>query len=189
MITLTRKEEIKLKACDLFREKGYSATSMRDIAKAMEMEASSLYNHITSKQQILRELLLSTAQEYMTGLTAITDSSLAPLEKLERLIAEHIKITLLHPKQVALVSSEWIHLEENDKASFLKMRTEYERKFKKILTTCMKDGEIRESNVDLALFTILSTLRSLYSWVNKYKINPIELEKAVTDLLLSGIKT
>lgn len=185
---LTRKEEIKIKSTDLFRAKGYAATSMRDIAKAMEMEASSLYNHISSKQQILSELLIETAELYMTGLRQITSSKIPSIDKLERLIADHIQITLQYPQQVALISGEWIHLAEANKSTFLDMRMEYERKFKKTIKACIKDGNIQPVHIELSMFTILSTLRSLYSWTNKYKINPIELEKEVISMLLDGIR-
>lgn len=185
---LTRKEEIKLQATNLFRDKGYAATSMRDIAKAMNMEASSLYNHIKSKQQILSELLIETAELYMTGLITITSSKIPSIDKLERLIADHIQITHQYPQKVALITGEWIHLEEASKSTFLHMRTEYERKFKKTLKACIKEGNIQPVHVELAMFTILSTLRSLYSWTNKYKINPIELEKEVISMVLDGIR-
>ena len=48
-----RKAEILSVAAKLFRERGYSAVSMRDLAQALDIKAASLYNHITSKQEIL----------------------------------------------------------------------------------------------------------------------------------------
>ena len=47
-----RKTEIITVAAQLFKEKGYSAVTMRDIAQAMNIKAASLYNHIKSKQEI-----------------------------------------------------------------------------------------------------------------------------------------
>ena len=47
-----RKTEIINVAAQLFKEKGYSAVTMRDIAQAMDIKAASLYNHIKSKQEI-----------------------------------------------------------------------------------------------------------------------------------------
>ena len=55
----TRKQEIIQTAAKLFKEKGYSAVTMRDLASAMGMKAASLYNHINSKQQILKEIIIS----------------------------------------------------------------------------------------------------------------------------------
>ena len=52
----TKKDVITKKASRLFKEKGFSATSMRDIAEAIGIEAPSLYNHISSKGEILQDI-------------------------------------------------------------------------------------------------------------------------------------
>ena len=52
----TRKEEIVNTAAKLFKEKGFSAVTMRDIAKSMGIRAASLYNHISSKQELLQDI-------------------------------------------------------------------------------------------------------------------------------------
>ena len=46
---MSRKEQIDLAATNLFKTKGYSATSMRDIASTVGIEAASLYSHISYK--------------------------------------------------------------------------------------------------------------------------------------------
>ena len=53
MKTPTRKEEIIHVASQLFKDRGYSAVSMRDIAKELGIKAASLYNHIEGKQELL----------------------------------------------------------------------------------------------------------------------------------------
>ena len=58
----TRKEEILRVAANLFKKKGYSAVTMRDLAKAMGIKAASLYNHINSKQEILSVIINMTGK-------------------------------------------------------------------------------------------------------------------------------
>ena len=52
----SKKELILQKAAAMFRQKGFAATSMRDLAETVGIEAASLYNHIQSKAEILQEI-------------------------------------------------------------------------------------------------------------------------------------
>ena len=53
MVELTRRQAIEEVASDLFREHGYAATSIRDIARALSVQGASLYAHVTSKEDVL----------------------------------------------------------------------------------------------------------------------------------------
>ena len=70
----SRKEEIINAASVLFKEKGYSAVTMRDLATAMGIKAASLYNHIQSKQEILSTIIIDLAEEFTTGMDHIVAS-------------------------------------------------------------------------------------------------------------------
>ena len=58
----SKKDVITQKASALFRKKGFTATSMRDIAEAIGVEAPSLYNHIESKNAILKDICFRIAR-------------------------------------------------------------------------------------------------------------------------------
>jgi len=60
------KEEILDAAAQIFRLKGYHATSMQDIAGAVNLQKASLYHHVSSKQEILLDLL-DQGLELLTG--------------------------------------------------------------------------------------------------------------------------
>ena len=86
MKTTSRKAEIIAEASQLFKEKGYSAVTVRDIAQAMGIKAASLYNHIEGKQEILSVLILDLAKEFTSGMNAILKMNNSPLQKIEKLI-------------------------------------------------------------------------------------------------------
>ena len=185
MEKLSRKEQIKKVAAHLFRKRGFKATSMRDIAKAMNMEAPSLYNHISSKQQLLEELLMLIAFTFTSGMKEIQEAPLSSMEKLERLIKLHVDITIDHTDAVSLLTNEWVHLEGEIAKEFNALKDIYEIEFKGILESCMQEGSMEQVNVDLAMFSILSTLRWLYSWYSRNpKVNKIELEQQMVKLLI-----
>src|SRR4051794_15434020 len=90
----TKKEAISKKASILFKEKGYNATSMRDIAEAFGIEAPSLYNHINSKKEILQEICFRIANLFTSHIDKVEISELPILEKLEIVIRFHIQMML-----------------------------------------------------------------------------------------------
>jgi len=101
---MTKKEIIKNEAARLFRLKGYKATSMRDIAQEVGMEAASLYNHIANKQELLSETMMYIAEKFTAGMEDILQSSLSPREKMERLIGLHIRQTVSDPDAVSIIT-------------------------------------------------------------------------------------
>jgi AcrR family transcriptional regulator len=118
----SRRNEIKKAAARLFRKRGFKATSMRDIAEAVGIKAASIYNHINSKQELLNELLLEIATIFTKEMAEIQASNLGTKQKLERIIAVHVRLTIEHTDAIALVSGEWIHLEYNLKTEYLALR-------------------------------------------------------------------
>ena len=185
----SRKEEIKNCAARLFRKRGFTATSVRDIARAMNMEAPSLYNHISSKVEILEELLVELGEAFVGGMKQIKSAPITNIEKLERLVSLHVDLTIEKTDAISLIANEWVHLQGQAAKDYLTLRDKYEKDFRSILKACIKDGDIKEVNVDLALFSMLSTLRWLYSWYNKNNgINPIALEQEMIKNLIDGIR-
>jgi AcrR family transcriptional regulator len=185
-----RREEILEKAARLFRKTGYSACTMRMIAGASGMEAASLYNHITSKQELLKELLFSVAAEFTSGMDAAEKLPANAFQKLEFLVDLHIDITLRWPDRVALITGEWIHLDEPDLSSYTRLRNDYEQRFRSIILEGKKQGILENLSTDLSLFSILSSLHWLYSWAGKHtELSTNTIRKELKQCLLGGLKT
>lgn len=162
---------------------------MQDIAAAVGIKAASLYNHIGSKQELLKELLFNIANAFTSGMNDIEASTLSNIEKLEALIDLHVDLTITYRDSIALITGEWVHLEEPDLKNYLKLRTQYEAQFLNILSACKKSKHIdKNTNIELALYSILSSLHWLYSWYNKNKgVSKIELAKQLKVTLLKGV--
>lgn len=163
---------------------------MRDIAREVGVEAASLYNHISSKQLILSDLLLEIGHLFTIGMERIQKQDLSNLEKLEALIKLHVDITVSNTNAISLLPSEWVHLEEPSLKQFITLKDAYEKEFKSIITGAIAEGQIKSLDADLTLFSILSTLRWLYSWYSKYdEISIDQLKKELIQSLIYGVKT
>jgi len=92
MARSNRKEEIFKTAVALMRIHGYRNTSMRDIAGALKIEAPSLYNHISSKEDLLWQTCTRIAGAFEKGIAEVNDIYFNPQEKLGMAIRSHIVV-------------------------------------------------------------------------------------------------
>lgn len=185
--TLSRKEQICVKAAQLFKEKGYSAVTMRDLAAAVGIKAASLYNHITSKQQILSEIILDIAQQFTDGIETIATQETDAITKLKAVVSQHITLTADNPYGMAALNNDWMHL-EGQLEYYLKLRNAYEKQFKMIVLEGQESGELKDVNSEILLFSILTTLRNLYLWIpKKADLEKDKLIEELSEILLQGI--
>ena len=182
-----RKQEIIRTAAELFKERGYSAVTMRDLAAALGIKAASLYNHISSKQELLKEIIIAIAEEFTEGMTSIRSSNLSTLEKLKEIIALHVTITSKNTDGMASLNNDWMHLEEQ-LDYYLELRQNYEANFRDIITQGIASQDLKNEHPEIILFSILTTLRSLYLWIPKKEdLNPEELAQSLSEILIFGI--
>ena len=183
----TRKDEIIVTAAKLFNEKGYSAVTMRDIARAMGIKAASLYNHISSKQEILASIIITLAEAFTKGMEGIKTSNNNCLDNLKNIISLHVKITSNNTFGMASLNNDWMHL-ESKLDYYLKLRRDYENNFRAIIEKGIQDNELIKMDADIILFSVLSTLRSLYTWIpNTEDVQHANLVSDLNTVLLKGI--
>jgi TetR/AcrR family transcriptional regulator, cholesterol catabolism regulator len=108
----SKKDVITEKAAMLFKHRGFSATSMRDLAVHVGVEAPSLYNHIGSKSELLQEICFRIANEFTTHLSEVEQSEESSIHKLERVIRFHIRMMVDQYESVSVSDHEWKHLPE-----------------------------------------------------------------------------
>jgi AcrR family transcriptional regulator len=183
----TRKDEIIQTSAILFQKKGYSAVTMRDIAKAMGIKAASLYNHINSKQEILSEIIISLAEQFTEQMKIIKTSDDSSIDKLKQIVALHVNITSNNQFGMASLNSDWMHL-ENELEYYLKLRKNYENDFRNIIEKGIEDNELVDANPEVMLFSMLSTLRSLYVWLPKKEdLDILKFSNELSLVLINGI--
>lgn len=183
-----KKQLILEAAARSFRDKGYSATSMRDLALAVDLKASSLYNHIGSKQEILREICFDNANHFLSGMEAIERMNTGALEKIKSLIHLHIQVATEDITSVTAFNDEWRHLQEPELSEFVTLRRNYENRFKTIIEKGIQEGSLIPVEPIVALYTILSSMRWLYDWYKPERKLSLEvIREQIISLLLRGI--
>jgi TetR/AcrR family transcriptional regulator, cholesterol catabolism regulator len=190
VVNLSRKEQVIRKAAELFREKGYAASSMRDLAQKLGIEAASLYSHIKSKEEILRNLCFDMAAEFRKSLDGVEKQNMAASEKLKNGIIGHIQVMAKDLTASAVFMNEHRHLSQPFLRDFLLLRINYINRFKTIIEEGVKSGEFK-TNIDrkLAVMTLFSSLNWMPQWYDpNSNIDPNELGKQLADMLVNGLK-
>ena len=184
----SKKQIIREAAAHLFREKGYAATSMRDLARAVNLEASSLYNHIGSKAGLLRDICFENAQHYLEEMQRVEQLDIPAKEKVEALLRFHIRMATEDITSVMAFNDEWRHLEEPHLSEFQQLRKDYESRFREIIKAGMANGELKEANSSIVLYTLFSAIRWLHDWFKPGKaIKPEQVEREVVQVLMEGV--
>ena len=185
----TKREDFLQVSLQLIHEKGFRATTMRDIAERMGFDVSNSYNYIKSKQDILELVLFRTSNEFHQTMDNILASSYPADEKLKQVISAHIQVSAQKPLEVALMVNEWRNLKEPKYSEYVALRDLYERKMTDLLRLGISDKVFDQMDVSIATAVILSSIRWLYdAYANSENtMNPIELERQITALLCNGV--
>jgi TetR/AcrR family transcriptional regulator, cholesterol catabolism regulator len=185
----SKKDIIIEKASKLFREKGFSAASMRDLAENVGVEAASLYNHIQSKSDILQAICFKVANDFLSHLEAVQSSHESTLKKLERIIRFHIHMMMEQYEFVYISDHEWRHLPEPYLSNFLNQRRNYRRSLSDLIADGIKCGEMKEIEPYVAVLTLLSAISGIESWHRSRKtIAAGILEDNMVKYLIEGLK-
>jgi len=187
--TSPRKEVILSKAAWLFREKGYNATSMRDLAEEVGVEAASLYNHINSKSEILQEICFKVANRFMSHIEDVTQRDQPAIQKLDAILRFHIRNMLELYEEVYVSDREWKHLAEPYLFNFQNQRRVYRQRIASIIEEGIQKGEIKQIDAPTAVLIILHAVSGIESWHrSKKKISGEVLEENMIMIMIEGLR-
>jgi AcrR family transcriptional regulator len=185
----TKKDAITKKAVRLFKEKGFSATSMRDLAEAIGVEAPSLYNHIGSKNEILQEICFKIANLFIAHIEEVEVSTQSVLMKMELIMRFHIKMMIDEYESVYISDHEWKHLPEPYLSNFKNQRRIYRARLADIVQQGINNNELKKINPYVAVLTILSAISGIESWQrSKKNADAKSLEENMVTILIDGLK-
>jgi AcrR family transcriptional regulator len=174
---------------EMMRKLGYQGTSMREIAAAINMEAASLYNHISGKEDILSETCFNMAHRLLQGMAEVNDIYFNPIEKLSLAIKNHVEILTENPNAGWVFVHEWRNLREENRQQFIQKRDEYEKGITLILKQGEDEGVFQDVNNKFAVLTILASLNWVVEWYKpKGAMKPEQIAEKLTEFILSGLK-
>lgn len=163
VVETTRRREIEDVASDLFREQGYAATSVRDIARALDIQGASLYAHVTSKEDVLWAIVERAANRFEAAAAAIDHPSdyAAHLANLAR---GHVRTITADVGAASVFVGEWRSLGPERRAEILERRDAYERRFRDLIAAGIASGQFRMADPAITAMLVLGALNSIATW-------------------------
>ena len=159
-----RRAELIRAAGRLFREQGYDATTIRDIAAAVGMRSGSPFYHFKSKQEMLKAVVLEGLESALIDMEAVTAKKLGPRETFRGLIRAHLGTILEHGGDfVPVLLYEWRSLSDDSRAEIVMMKDRYEAIWQKAVKD-LKKAKLIRTDTKLARLLIFGALNWTAQW-------------------------
>jgi TetR/AcrR family transcriptional regulator, cholesterol catabolism regulator len=190
MVELTRRQAIEDVASDLFRERGYAATTIRDIARALSVQGASLYAHVTSKEDVLWAIVDRAATRFEVAADAVEQEAAArrpgdPAEALAALVRAHVEVLTADVDEAGVFVHEWRALGADRRAVILERRDAYEARFRRWISEGIAVGAFVLTDPAVASSTILSALNGVATWYDPAgRLAPDRVADHLVDLVM-----
>jgi len=162
--TSPRKALILQEAAHLFREKGYMASTLRELAKRSGVQGGSIYHHFSSKQEILYQIMDSTMTNLLFNIKEIIRDEKDPVEKLKKAIRFHIEYHVKNPDETYVTDSEIRSITKGAYDRIVRKRRNYEKIFIQIIEEGITSGGIIVNDVKLVAIAILQMCTGVSHW-------------------------
>jgi AcrR family transcriptional regulator len=181
-------EAIRKAGLRLIFEHGYAAMSLRQLAAEVGIQSGSLYNHISTKQELLFDLVRDHINELLRQLDLALAGKQRPSDKLRAFVAFHVTYHMTRKREVFIANSELRSLEPANYRKVVALRGAYEQRLAEILGEGVAEGEFKVVDVQVATFAILSLLTGLTAWYRPGgRLTREAIVAAHETLVLSGV--
>lgn len=182
------REDILDAAAQIFREKGFHGASMSDIAAAVSLQKASLYHHVSSKQEILFELLDHALKLLLERMSAIPAQDIPADKKLRLMIREYLSILAENLDLAAVLLFEHRALERRQHARHVPSRDKFEALWREVLAEGVKDKLFSCHDIPLTVRALLGSMNWTTTWYRPGGEKTIQqIADDYSNLILNGL--
>lgn len=163
--TRNTREDVIAAAGRLFATRGYHGTSMRDLGRELGLHGSSLYSHVTSKEDLLVAVVERGAEHFERSAEQALGRHDTPVERLRALVGGHIDVVLDHTDEAKTFLDEARSLEDPARRAIRDARNAYELRFRLVISDGIESGVFSvDTDPKIATIFILSILNAVERW-------------------------
>jgi len=182
------REKIIQAAAELFQKKGYTATSVQDIADKVGFTKAALYYHVQSKEDILWQIIDSVMLTAERRMQELKGQPMSTIERLRRVISNHILNVHDDAAYIAIFFTEKAHLPPDRVTAINARRRSYEEDIAAIIRQGVAEGVFKDTDVLPTVYGILGMCNWTYQWYRpEGPLTPMEIADLFTKIILSGL--
>jgi AcrR family transcriptional regulator len=160
----TQLDDVRAAAIELFAERGYRGTGIRDIAQALGLGPTSVYSHIGSKQELLRDIVLGACR----AVAALQEEALAmstdPVERLRRAVEAHVRYITRYRREALVTTQDFDEVEEPASREVLELRARIQGTLQGVIEAGVAAGALAVDDPKIASFAIIEMCEGVARW-------------------------
>ncbi len=157
-------DAVRTAACELFADRGYRGTSMKDIARVLDVSAPNLYNHTLAKQDLLVEIMTLAMDRAIAAHDAAVAGVEDPAEQLRRATETSVLDFLAHPAEITVCNTEIRSLDEPHRTAIVGKRDAYAARIRGIVDRGCAGRRFSTLEPRVATFAILELPANAKAW-------------------------
>ncbi|GAA4661444.1 TetR/AcrR family transcriptional regulator [Amycolatopsis dongchuanensis] len=152
-------------ASRLFYERGYAATSIRDIADAVDISSSTMYHHFANKQDVLHAIVSRFMTDFVDAtVPVLRDPALSPTERIRRAVCLHIEISDDRRPELLVGNPIRYALNPKQKEQGIKLQSAYHDAVRDTIEEGCRSGEFSVRDVSITTMAVLDMLNGVREW-------------------------
>lgn len=159
-----RRGEVIDVAARVFHERGYRATTIRDIAAELGFTSAALYYYVGSKQDLLVEISEQAGARLLESLTRISSLEIPVIERLRLLIHEHLELLIADRAIFSVMLQERSELPTEQLAELERGERSYSRLLRQMVAEGVANGELQVRDVRVTTLALLGMLNWALRW-------------------------
>lgn len=161
----TTRQRILAAGTALFAERGYAASSMRELAERAGVALSASYYHFPGKRDVLLAIMDEAMEHLERGALDVLALDLPPLERLPALVHAHVRVHLEEPQRARVADGELRSLDTESRDRIVAVRDRYESYFRSLLKEGIEAGDFdRSLDVPVVAMAIITMGTATVEW-------------------------
>ncbi|MBE7432370.1 MAG: TetR/AcrR family transcriptional regulator [Anaerolineales bacterium] len=175
-------------AAQVFRQKGFHGASMSDIAAAVNVQKASLYHHVSSKQEILLELLERALQILTVRISTVAEQNDPADKKLRQMIRVYLQLLAENADLSSVLLFEHRSLDKKSHTRHVPQRDKFEALWRDVLNEGVRAKVFDMKDIGLTVRALMGVMNWTLTWYHPGGGKTIDqIADEYADLILNGL--